>query len=112
MPKPMRVLFALAALPLLAACAAPTNVAGFNGDSVIVQSGRNKPDPEVNREAARICQTHSRRAEYASSRQIHAPQYLAPTYEHLYLCLDPRQTPVFSGMISSPIPLPDQSPAR
>lgn len=73
----------------VSACAAPVVVTDFNGDSVTVQGAAQTPDAEVAREASRTCATRNLIAEYASSRQIHAPQYSAPTYAHLYICNPP-----------------------
>lgn len=70
----------------LGACA-PVAVTGFNGHSVEVQSGSMAPDAEVLAQAARICGTVQRRAEYASSRELYAPQYMT-AYSHFFLCLD------------------------
>ena len=77
----------LALLTGLAACA-PVAVTGFNGHSVEVQSGFATPDADVAAEAARICGTVRRRAEYASSREVYAPQYMSGAHSHLFLCLD------------------------
>jgi hypothetical protein len=73
----------------VSACAAPVVVTDFNGDSVTVQGSAATPDNDVAREASRTCGTRNMIAEYASSRQIHAPQYAAPTYAHLYICNPP-----------------------
>lgn len=85
----------------VAGCGGPTVVSSFNGDSVAIQSSeRNGPEDAVAfSEASRICSTAGRRAEYASSRQIYAPQYMVPTFEHLFLCLDPRtaRSPLSEG---------------
>lgn len=71
----------------LAACGEPPMVTGFNGDSVTIQSQTAANNADVTAEAERICATVGSRAEYASSRQVHAPQYMVPTYNHLFLCL-------------------------
>ena len=86
----MKRLIFLSAL-FVAGCSTPTVVSSFNGDSVAIQSGeRNGPEDAVAfSEARRICSTVGRRAEYASSRQVYAPQNMVPTFEHLFLCLDP-----------------------
>lgn len=83
--------YVLVSAVIIAGCAGPTVVSSFNGDSVAIQSSQaNGPeDAAAFSEARRICSAAGRRAEYASSRQIHAPQYIVPTYEHLFLCLDP-----------------------
>lgn len=75
------------ALLALSACA-PTVVTEFNGDSVTVQSQYAKVMPDVTAEAARICATKGLRAEYASTREVYAPQYASGAYAHLFLCLD------------------------
>jgi hypothetical protein len=75
----------------LSACAAPVVVTDFNGDSVTVQGSATTPDANVAREASRTCATRNMISEYASSRQIHAPQYAVPTYAHLYICNPPVQ---------------------
>lgn len=73
----------------LAGCAAPVVVTDFNGDSVTVQGSAAAPDADVAREASRTCGTRNMIAEYASSRQVHAPQYSLPTFAHLYICNPP-----------------------
>lgn len=73
----------------LAGCSAPVVVTDFNGDSVTVQGAAQAPDANVAREASRTCATRNLIAEYASSRQVHAPQYSMPTYAHLYICNPP-----------------------
>lgn len=83
----MKKIIVGSALLGLVACGAPPVVTEFNGDSVTIQSQSSGNEPEVSSEAERICGTVNRRAEYASSRQIHAPQYMVPTYNHLFLCL-------------------------
>lgn len=83
----MKKLIAGGALLGLAACGEPPMVTEFNGDSVTIQSQTSSKDAEVTAEAERICGTVNRNAEYASSRQAHAPQYMVPTYHHLFLCL-------------------------
>lgn len=73
----------------LAGCASPVVVTEFNGDSVTVQGPSATPDNEAAREASRTCATRNLISEYASSRQIHAPQYAVATYAHLYICNPP-----------------------
>ncbi|WP_157971115.1 hypothetical protein [Pseudogemmobacter bohemicus] len=70
----------------LSGCVAPVVVTDFNGDSVTVQGPGTTPDGEAARIASQTCATRNRVAHYASSRQIHAPQYPSVTYAHLYLC--------------------------
>jgi hypothetical protein len=81
-----RVLPGVILLSGLVACA-PVAVTGFNGDSVEIQSAMSAPDAAVTAEATRICGTVRKRAEYASSRQVYAPQYMSGAYGHLFLCL-------------------------
>ncbi len=83
----MRKLIVFGLVGVLAGCGEPPMVTEFNGDSVTVQSQTAGNSPEVTAEAQRICATHRRRAEYASSRQVYAPQFMVPTYAHLFLCL-------------------------
>lgn len=87
----MKRIFLMSLTAIVSGCAAPTVISSFNGDSVSIQSPQaNGPDDAAAfSEARRICSAANRRAEYASSRQIYAPQYLSPTYEHLFICLDP-----------------------
>lgn len=82
----------LAIVAALGACASPVVVTDFNGDSVTVQGPTATPDNETAREASRTCATRNFISEYASSRQIYAPQYGAVTYAHLYLCIPPRKS--------------------
>ena len=82
-----KVSVALAGLLVLGACGEPPMVTDFNGDSVTIQSQTAANNADVTAEAQRICTTVGRKAEYASSRQVHAPQYMVPTYNHLFLCL-------------------------
>lgn len=114
--------YVLVSAALLAGCGGPTVVASFNGDSVAIQSSeRNGPDDAVAfSEASRICSAAGRRAEYASSRQIYAPQYIVPTFEHLFLCLDPRtaRSPISEGSyveigpaVASSVSVPTSAPA-
>lgn len=70
----------------LAACA-PIAATSFNGDSVTVQSPNATVDNDVTREASRICGTVGKRAEFASSTQGYAPQYMSGAWNHLFLCL-------------------------
>ncbi len=70
-------------------CVAPVVVTDFNGDSVTVQGPGATPDGEAAQVASQTCATRNRVAHYASSRQIHAPQYPSVTYAHLYLCNPP-----------------------
>ncbi|MBB4207248.1 hypothetical protein [Roseinatronobacter bogoriensis] len=78
-------------LPILAALAitacAPIAATGFNGDSVTIQSPSGTVDNDVTREASRICGTVNKRAEFASSTQAYAPQYMSGAWNHLFLCL-------------------------
>lgn len=76
----------IAAALALSGCT-PVAVTGFNGDSVTVQSPAAAPDNDVIREASRICGTVGKRAEYASSTESYAPQYMSATFNHLFLCL-------------------------
>ena len=75
-------------LLFLAACVSEPVVSDFNGDSVTVQSQTAGNSTEVAAEAERLCRTRGRTAEYASSRQIYAPQEFLATYAHLFICSD------------------------
>lgn len=71
----------------LQACS-PVAVSEFNGDSVTIQSpDRNFDDVQVQSEAVRLCQVKGRKAQYASSTQVYAPQYLGQTWNHLFVCV-------------------------
>lgn len=94
----------------LTACT-ETVVSDYNGDSVTVQSMHSSvaADPTAVSEAARICATVGRRAEYASTRQVYAPQSLTATYAHLFLCLG-QETPSYSQVptgapVATPAPV-------
>lgn len=80
-----RILPVVAALSLTAC--APIAATGFNGDSVTIQSPNSTVNNDVTREASRICGTVNKRAEFASSTQAYAPQYMSGAWNHLFLCL-------------------------
>ena len=82
-----RILLASTCAALTLSACAPIAATAFNGDSVTIQSASGTVDNDVTREAARICGTVGKRAEYASSVETYAPQYMSGAWNHLFLCL-------------------------
>lgn len=84
----MKVVLSFAVLLSVAACVPqPGVVSDFNGSSVKIQQDTiitiPRVTPQIEAEAARICGTTGKRAEYAST--ISSPN--AAYAEHLFLCL-------------------------
>ncbi|MDO5658650.1 MAG: hypothetical protein Q4G36_10065 [Paracoccus sp. (in: a-proteobacteria)] len=77
-----------AILAIAVSACTPVAVSDFNGDSVKVQApDRNHDAVEVRDEARRMCATRGKQAQYASSTQRYAPQYMSATWDHLFVCI-------------------------
>lgn len=83
----MKTAAILALLTVVACAPLPGVVSDFNGSSVKIrqETVANVPGvtPQIEEEAARICATAKKKAEYASTLSAPTKEYA----EHLFLCL-------------------------